>query len=466
MNQVIRLLLVYSITASFADAAIYLTVTGAKVKKANLMVGKVHWTAPSVLSEKLDQEVAKDLRFLNLFDFADQSITQSLDKPNAHKELDFEEASKLNLAFALKMSSWIEGPQLFLEAVLFDVAGKKRILASRYQYPVVQFPRLVHAMSEDILKELTGERGLFYSRILMSCKELGGKSSAANKEIYVVDPDARNFTQVTSDKTLSLSPAWAGNGQWISYTQYEFIRRGRISKRGTVLKRHNIRSGERKYISARDGMNSGASWSPDGETIAATLSYAGRPEIFLFPGSGMGEPTPLSRQILWRKLSGEGFQPTSVEQLFDVEPDWSPNGKEIVFSSARTGHPMIYIVNVASHEARQLTFAGQYNASPSWSPRGDKIIFAAQRTGEGNFDLYGIDPDGNNLERLTSGDAPGRRFNNENASWAPTGRHFTYASNEGGRYRVYVRTLDGRESWPISPPNRECMTPAWSPFEG
>ena len=116
--------------------------------------------------------------------------------------------------------------------------------------------------------------------------------------------------------------------------------------------------------------------------------------------------------------------------------------------------------------ATQLTFAGTYNASPAWSPKGDKIIFAAQRLAEGNFDLYMIDPDGNNLARVTVGDKGGRRrLNSENPSWAPTGRHIVFGNNEGGNYAIYAMSVDGAVKRKISPPDKECTTPAWGPAE-
>src|SRR5690606_15110855 len=110
------------------------------------------------------------------------------------------------------------------------------------------------------------------------------------------------------------------------------------------------------------------------------------------------------------------LQRSSASLLFEVEPSWSPDGKHLVLSSARSKHPMIYVVDMQSLVAKQLTFAGIYNASPAWSPRGDKIIFAAQRLEAGNFDLFLIDPDGNNLQRVTKGDGPGRKANSENPS--------------------------------------------------
>ncbi len=116
--------------------------------------------------------------------------------------------------------------------------------------------------------------------------------------------------------------------------------------------------------------------------------------------------------------------------------------------------------------AKQLTFAGVYNATPAWSPKGDKIVFAAQRTPNGNFDLYIIDPDGNNLARLTKGDIGRRGINHENPSWSATGRHLAFASNVGGKYAIYIMTSDALIRRRVSPPDKECTSPSWGPWEG
>jgi len=274
-----------------------------------------------------------------------------------------------------------------------------------------------------------------------------------------------------------LSPSWSADGKHVTYTQYQKrlkrtkASKGRKSRKQwemiPVLKKHNLLTGKRLIISERRGMNSGASWSPDGSKIAVTLSYTGRPEIYFIDPKGVGKAQSISRKVKIRRIAGDGFQPNYASLLFDVEPDFSPDGTQLVYSSARTGHPMIYVVELATMIGKQLTFAGTYNSSPVWSPKGDKIIFAAQRIGKGNFDLYSIEPDGNNLSRLTKGGRNGRRrINNENASWAPTGRHFAFSTNESGKYEIYVRTMDGSVRRRISPPNQECTDPAWGPAEG
>lgn len=465
-----HLALILLFVVGVAQAEIYISVSGATVKKAKFAMGAVHPAADNTapdpeLAKKVSDQVKQDIDFINLFDSINPTLFANADQPKDYQKGNYETFASLGASFALKMAYKVQAGKLVLEALLFDVPGKKKIFGTRYQYPANQYQKLVHVMSEDILKAVTGERGLFNSRIVMVCRETRRKKNPP-KEVYIADTDGRNMKQLTGDETLSLSPSWHPNGKSITYTQFEWrVSRGQ-RKKGTVLKRHDLGTGNRTVLSAKEGMNSGASWSPDGNRVAMTLSYSGRPEIYLVSGSG-GDPEPFSRGIQWKKSTGDGFQQTSVSLLFDVEPSWAPDGKRLVMSSARTGHPMIYVVDVAGRVATQLTFAGQYNASPAWSPKGDRIVFAAQRLAEGNFDLYMIDPDGNNLTRLTIGDREGRRkVNSENPSWAPTGRHIAYGSNDGGTYGVWVMSVDGQFRRKISPPDKECTTPSWGPVEG
>ena len=76
----------------------------------------------------------------------------------------------------------------------------------------------------------------------------------------------------------------------------------------------------------------------------------------------------------------------------NVSPAWSPNGREIAFTSGRAGTPQIYIMNSDGTDVRRITFEGSYNASPNWSPRGDRIVFVSQV--RGLFKIATVNPDG------------------------------------------------------------------------
>ncbi len=153
--------------------------------------------------------------------------------------------------------------------------------------------------------------------------------------------------------------------------------------------------------------------------------------------------------------------PITKTVFFSVEPDWSPDGSQLVFSSSKSGQPHIWVSNADGSNQRRITFAGIYNSSPNWSPKGDKIAFSGQapERGANNFNIFTIDPSGSNLQRLTSDS-----FSNENPVYSPDGRFIAYSSNEGGVYQIKVMTARGARSKTLTPKSLgPCKQPAWSP---
>jgi TolB protein len=456
----------FLLIATLCQGEIYLSVTGAGVRRAKIAVGEIKnlgGGADTGHASRIRSQIMSDLELINLFEFIPDSAAITADKESG-SDMDYTKWSPLGATFALRVGYRLESDKISLEAQFFDIPGQKRIFGQSYQSGSNNTTRIIHELSENILKALTGEKGLFKSRILMVCHDLSQRRSPA-KEIYIADSDGNNLLALTADKTLSLSPAWMNDGSNISYTQFEFLISRGVRKRGAVLKKHNLATGARSVLYFKDGMNSGAAWSENGNRGVVTMSFTGKPELYFISPNGSSEPEPLSRNLQLKSMTQSAPQTVNPNLLFEVEASWSPNGRELVFSSARSGSPMIYIADLNSNLTRQITFAGKYNATPAWSPKGDKILFAAQRAPNGNFDIYSIEPSGNNLSRITVGDQGRRRINHENPSWGPTGRHFAIASNETGNYAIYVLTDDGALKRRISPEGKECKSPKWGPAE-
>lgn len=463
MNFLFTLILSF---AFLSPAEIYLSVTGAGVKRAKLAVGTLKGISESsemAIGRTIQSQLIQDLEWMNLFEFLPNTLVAQIEKDN-EREVNFENLSSQGVSFFLKPEFRLKGENLVLDASFYDIPSRKRIFSQSFQSKKQNLKRIVHELSETLLKTLTGEQGLFKSRILMVCHNLKDGRSPS-KEIYIVNADGENPLPLTADGTLALSPAWMNDGEHISYTQFEFLRSKGIRKRGAVLKKHQLSSGRREVLYFKDGMNSGAAWSPNGKRGILTMSFTGKPELYFISPEGKVTPEPLSRSLKIQSLGQATASSVNPNLLFEVEASWAPDGKEIVFSSARTGHPMIYIANLETKIARRVTFAGTYNATPAWSPKGNKILFAAQRARNGSFDIYSIEPNGDNLARVTAGDQSRRKVNYENPSWAPTGRHFAVASNETGRYAIYLLTEDGTIKKRISPEGKECKSPKWGPAE-
>jgi TolB protein len=303
-------------------AEVKLTVTASQFKKAKIAIGKVHSLSNNVpneaLAHKIREQVVEDLSFLNIFEPIPENIFSNYDTGGDNFVIKYEEWVQTQAAFYLRMLYRVEAGKIILEAHLYDIPGLKKVLGNRYQYSANNIPRLVHALSEDISKELTGERGLFFSRVLMTCRDLKSRKEKAPREIYICDSDGKSCANLTQDKTLSVSPSWGSDGNQVVYTQYEWVYGHNKKRKGHVIKVHQLLTGDRIKISSKEGINSGAAWSPDMKRIAATLSFAGRPEIyFLNPVNPEENPVPFSRFIKYRKLSGDGFMITPPSLLFD-----------------------------------------------------------------------------------------------------------------------------------------------------
>jgi dipeptidyl aminopeptidase/acylaminoacyl peptidase len=108
-------------------------------------------------------------------------------------------------------------------------------------------------------------------------------------------------------------------------------------------------------------------------------------------------------------MNADGTQPINLSNSSlrgDVAPAWSPDGKKIVFSSARDGDvDEVYMMNPDGTAQTRLTVNKAFDDFPAFSPDGKKIAFESNR--DGNFEVYAMNPDGTgqtNLTNLSSAD--------------------------------------------------------------
>ncbi len=266
----------------------------------------------------------------------------------------------------------------------------------------------VHRFCNDVMKHFTGEEGIFGTKITFA-----GKTRDGNSGIYTVDHDGENLTLVSRTNTLNILPAWSPGGDKLVYTSY--------ARNNPDLVLHTIGSKQSKLLSAHEGMNTGGSFSPDGKTLAATISKDGDPEIYLL------DPA-----------SGKTIKRLTHNPAIDTSPAWSPDGSRIAFVSSRSGTPQIFIMNADGSDPKRVTFRGNYNTTPDWSPKGDKIVFTA-RDERSQFDIFTADVATNQIERLTQDQG-----SNDEPSYSPDGRYITFCSTREGGKKLFIMTSDGQ----------------------
>jgi Tol biopolymer transport system component len=121
----------------------------------------------------------------------------------------------------------------------------------------------------------------------------------------------------------------------------------------------------------------------------------------------------------------------------DLEPQFSPDGRKIVFTSARSGIHSIWISDSDGLNPVELTsFKGATVGSPRWSPDGRWIAFDSPQAA--NWDIYVISSGGGPVRRLTTGPS-----NNARPSWSRDGRWIYFGSNRSGDWQIWKAPAQG-----------------------
>jgi TolB protein len=141
----------------------------------------------------------------------------------------------------------------------------------------------------------------------------------------------------------------------------------------------------------------------------------------------------------------------------DYYPDWSPDGKQIVFESNRDGNREIYIMNADGSEQRNISNHPANDRWPVWSPDGEWIAFASNRDGLA-LDIYIQEVEGEKIYQITDD-----FFDNVDPTWSPDGDMIAYVQwNCPRNYLVLVslEDLSFEEIWL----NMGCISRIdWSP---
>jgi TolB protein len=308
----------------------------------------------------------------------------------------------------------------------YDVGSQRELLMKSYDGTRGEARQLAHQFADDLVALITGDLGVFSSRIAFAARSENNASS-----IYVMDFDGQNMTKLALPAKLNLLPSWDRRGKEIFYTSY--------GNDNPDLFGFDLATKKVRVLSAERGLNSGASVSPDGSHIAMTLSRDGNSEIYVVSSNGSG----------LRRLTDNWW--------IDTSPSYSPDGKSIVYVSSKTGNPHLYVMGADGSGQRRITFQGNYNQTPDWSPRGNQIAFTA-RDERFRFDIFVVDPSNNEIKRLTQDQG-----NNEEPSYSPDGRLITFISDRSGKRRVWVMNADGTKQRQLYGGNLECDTPVWGP---
>jgi TolB protein len=338
---------------------------------------------------------------------------------------DFKDWSTIGAVGLVKGRFSVQGGDVSVELHLYDVSQAKEVIGKRYVGGVREYRRIAHKFADEIIKQFTGEQGVFNTRIAYVSTS-GGRF----KEIHVAHLDGSEKFQVTNNHTINLSPSWTPDGRAVLYSSFK--------DRNQTLYLFELYSGKEEKFNSRSGRYLGGKVSPDGQFVAATFETGGNSNLYLLDRAG---------NVVRRLTNDPGIE---------VSPSWSPDSKQLVFVSDRSGSPQLYILDLGSGKTRRLTYSGSYNTSPDWSPKGDKIVYTG-RVGN-KFAIFSIGVDGGDPRKLTA-----ESSDSEDPSWSPDGRFVVFSSNRAGRYHLYVMQSGGDNQRRLTGSGGDDTKPSWSP---
>ena len=142
----------------------------------------------------------------------------------------------------------------------------------------------------------------------------------------------------------------------------------------------------------------------------------------------------------------------------DFDPDWSPDGTKIAFSSAgNDGKRQIYVMNADGSHLKKLTDTRD-NSAPDWSPDGQQIAFVSLKDDGRNNEIYVIGADGQGRKRVTHD-----LVSKQSPSFSPDGRRIAYMAHHEGFGHIFVVDADGRNRVRLTHNQEHHRDPAWSP---
>ncbi len=320
--------------------------------------------------------------------------------------------------------------ELKVQLFLHDVQKQKIVLGKEYDGHKTQAREIAHRFANEVMRFFTGEDGVFGSKIAFSTR------IGRFKELAVMDMDGTGERQLTDEKGLAMSSSWGPAGQVLVYTSYRqrmpdlfmintLDRKVKRVTRGTGLEvgaqfgpdgksllasqtfgkeshlvLFDLEGRLKRRLTAVPGViDVSPKWSPGFRKIAFCSNRSGGPQIFTMDASGQNV----------KRIS-------FVKSNYCTSPAWSPLGDRIAFTCRADGGFQIFSSNVDGSDALQLTSVGN-NEDPEWSPNGKYLAFSSTFGRGRTYNIGIMRYDGSNIKQLTNS-----RTGNMDPAWGPIPR--------------------------------------------
>lgn len=375
-----------SVCSAWAEGKVYLDITASGTRKINMAVPPLTGSGGSAaLGQELATILEKALEFHGIIAIIPRR-NYSGSSPNW---------KQLGADYTIQGTYTATSSGLNLELRLIDVATNSMLLGKKYSGSLEQKQDMLFKYCDLVIKELTGEPGVAFSQIAFISNGTGAKEAyltnilgdrirqitrhrnlvisprftpdgrslsyssyhKGNQDLYITELNQSTSTQALSRrKGMNLGPAWSPDGRKMVLTMSKdgnpdlYL----LDRQGNIL----------EQLTSRSGINVSPAWSPDGRKIAFVSDRSGKPQIYLM-------------DLATRNVKRITFKGTE-----NAEPAWSPKGDLLAYSCLLNG--LYQICTTIPEEGAtpvQVTKDSGHHESPDWSPDGKQIIFVKREGG-------------------------------------------------------------------------------------
>ncbi len=305
---------------------------------------------------------------------------------------------------------------------IYDIVKKTPLGSGTYQANSDQLRELAHLISDEVYENIIGVKGAYRTQIAYV------KRSGRTSQLQVADWDGYNPTTIVTSTMPILSPTWSPDARHIAFVNFD--------GGSSVIKSVDLDTGVvNTVVRSPRGFSSAPAYSPDGKKLAYSSSKSGNPEIYIYDF--------VSKRI----------QKMTNHWGIDTEPTWSPDGQDLVFTSNRSGKANLYKMSATGGKVKRITFEGKDSAGASYSPDGKRLAFVKNGGAVTVMSLQG----------RKSKSLSARKYD-ESPSFSPNGAMVMYATQQGGRGKLLVSSVDGLARHSLKYLSGDVREPTWSPY--
>jgi Tol biopolymer transport system component len=257
----------------------------------------------------------------------------------------------------------------------------------------------------------------------------GLPESTGYTTIFAINPDGTGLQQIVS---AAEQPTWSPNHQKVAFRRIAFANFGigTINPDGTGLTAITTNTDDQD-----------PKFSPDGTKIAfARKSSNGTFDLWIMNADGT-QQTPVTFTNGWTEF----------------QPDFSPDGKRLVYTTFENGNPDIGVLDIGTKKKAIIVSAIWNDMSPSWSPDGKRIAFQTGVSGPNTGCIAFVDPNGNNRTEFYAGG-----MLCSHPSWSPDGTQIAFRYSPNNLNTIAKAFVGAQVFSPVTATIYSDGAPAWA----